>query len=141
MCRGLQQSWLGILPMYSTGLTSAACFPIGLGETGSSWGHWFGGRERAKVMHGVLVTKAGIGRSSALCFWSVGLAHGLSCHLVIWSYLELCGYPCAGCLCPSPYALLGTESESTSSAHRSQIPDPRDRCRKASGFDSLIPSL
>lgn len=48
--------------MYSTDLAFAACFPIGLGETGSSWGHWFGGRERAKVMHGVL-PRLGLGEA------------------------------------------------------------------------------
>lgn len=125
MCCGLQQSWLGILPMYSTGLASAACFPIGLGGTGSSWGHWFGGRERAKVMHGVL-TRLGLGEAQLFVsgLWGVTWSVMSPSYLVISRATWLWGlgqplHPCAGCL----YALLGTESESTSSAHRSQIPE------------------
>lgn len=38
----------------------------------------------------------------------------------LWGLGQLL-HPCAGCLCPNPYALLGTESESTSSALSAQI--------------------
>ena len=143
LCRGLQQSRLGILLMNTIGLTSAACSPIGLRETRFFLGGFCGLEERK--CDGC-VTRARIGRrSSVVCFWPV--------RVVIWSVMSYsylvtsramwlwgCGqplHPYASCPCPNPYALLANELESTSSAHSAQITEID--VGKASGLDSSIP--